>query len=366
MDTPLLHNGFSDKLIAEQIIKRIRNLRERIPGTDPVPLMEVCGTHTHVLGKSGIRELLGDVAEYRSGPGCPVCVTDLADLDALIRFSLLEKVVLIIFGDLLRVPGTGGSLQEQRAKGADIRLVYSALDALEIAEQNHNNQVVFVGAGFETTAPGTALLIMEAKAAGLKNFSVISLHKLMPPVLRSLLTSGPCKISGLILPGHVSAITGRQAFDFLASELGYPAVVSGFEPLDVLHTTAMLFKMLADKECLVANGYTRVVSEQGNAVALSYIEEVFEPEAALWRGFGCIEGSGLGIRSRYADFDAHRRFGLTRVYPVEHHQGECRCSEILRGDITPPECPLFGLKCTPDHPQGACMVSGEGACSSYF
>ncbi|HHX87555.1 MAG TPA: hydrogenase formation protein HypD, partial [Firmicutes bacterium] len=293
-------------------------------------------------------------------------VTDPADLDMLVRFSLQEKVVLVLFGDLLRVPATGGSLLEQRAKGARISLVYSALDAIEIARQNREQQVVFVGTGFETTAPGTALLIMEAKSGGLKNFSVISLHKLMPPVLRVVLTSGLCRIGGLILPGHVSAITGRLAFDFLASELGYPSVIAGFEPLDVLHATALLMEMAAGKQCAVVNGYPRVVSEQGNTVARRVVREVFAPEAALWRGFGYIEESGLQIKPTYADFDAKKRFGLTPDFSPGGYRDECRCSEVLRGEITPIDCLLFGRKCTPDHPQGACMVSAEGVCSSYL
>lgn len=366
MGSSIIVSGFSDPGLAGQVVRRIRSLRKRIPGSSPYPLMEVCGTHSQVLGKSGIRDLLKDTVEYRSGPGCPVCVTDPADLDALIRFSLQEKVVLVLFGDLLRVPGTEGSLLEQRAKGARISLVYSALDALEIARQNQDQQVVFVGTGFETTAPGTALLIMEAKTGGLKNFSVISLHKLMPPVLKVLLASGFCRIGGLILPGHVSAVTGRQAFDFLAHELGYPSVIAGFEPLDVLHATALLLEMAAGKQPAVVNGYPRVVSEQGNIVARQAMEEVFAPEAALWRGFGYIEGSGLKIKPAYADFNAKQRFGLTTSCAPGGDRDECRCSEVLRGEIAPPGCPLFGRTCTPDHPQGACMVSAEGTCSSYF
>lgn len=357
---------FSDPVLAEKVISRIRDLRKNIPGTDPFPLMEVCGTHSHVLGKSGIRDLLKDAVEYRSGPGCPVCVTDPADLDTLIRFSLREKVRLVMFGDLLRVPGTQGSLMEQRARGAVITLVYSPLDALELARENPDQQVVFVGSGFETTAPGTALLIMEAKAEGLGNLSVFSLHKLMPPVLRVLLESGFCRIGGLILPGHVSVITGRRVFDFLGSELGYPSVIAGFEPLDLLHATAKLLEMAAGKQQQVVNGYPRVVGEEGNIVARRIMDEIFVPEPALWRGLGCIGGSGLGIRPALAGFDARRRFDLNESPISEDDRGGCRCSEVLRGEITPPDCPLFGKTCTPDHPQGACMVSSEGACSSYF
>jgi hydrogenase expression/formation protein HypD len=328
--------------------------------------MEVCGTHTHVLGKSGLRELLSDKVEFRSGPGCPVCVTDSADLDMLIRLSLQEKILLAVYGDLLRVPGTEGSLLEQKAMGARVSLVYSALDALTLARQNENRQVVFAATGFETTAPGTALLILEAEAAGLKNLSVISLHKLMPPALRLLLSAGRCRIEGLILPGHVSAVTGRRAFDFLASELCCPAVVAGFEPLDVLHATALLLEMAAAGRCAVLNAYTRVVGEEGNTAALEAMAEVFAPEAALWRGLGEIEASGLGIKPRYAAFDAKKRFGLVPNRAAGGSREACRCGEVLRGAIRPPECALFGVKCTPDRPQGACMVSSEGACASYF
>ena len=352
MDNLLLAENFSDPGLAGQAIARIRELRKKIPGSEPVPLMEVCGTHSHVLGKSGLRGLLKETVEYRSGPGCPVCVTDPADLDLLINFSRQERVRLVMFGDMLRVPGTEGSLQEQRARGARITLVYSALDALALAGENREEQVVFVGTGFETTAPGTALLLMEAKSSGLKNFSVISLHKLMPPVLRALLVPGDCRISGLILPGHVCAVTGRPAFDFLGSELGYPSVIAGFEPLDVLHATALLMKMAAGKEGEVVNGYPRVVKEDGNREARRAMEEVFIPEAALWRGFGSIEGSGLGIRPAYADLDARKRFGLAPApgAPASDQEG-CCCSEVLRGKITPAECPLFSRTCTPEQRQ---------------
>ncbi len=363
---PGAFDRFTDPGLAGRIIGRIRELHRKIPGSNPVPLMEVCGTHSHLLGKSGIRDLLADVVEYRSGPGCPVCVTALNDLDALIDFSLRENIILVIFGDLLKVPGTRGSLQEQKARGARIKLVYSILDVLELARQNRNAEVVFVGAGFETTAPGTALLIKEARAAALKNLSVFSLHKLMPPVLRQLLGSGRSDIRGLILPGHVAAVTGRRVFDFIASELGCPAVVAGFEPLDVLHATALLLEMAAGRSPAVINGYPRVVSETGNTAALAAINGVFTPVEANWRGFGCIEGSGLGIKEEYSEFDASRRFGITPLDSAAPWQSKCRCSEILRGELAPRDCPLFGTGCTPDHPQGACMVSGEGACSSYF
>ncbi|HPU00524.1 MAG TPA: hydrogenase formation protein HypD [Bacillota bacterium] len=366
MDSPLPVNSFSDKRLAAQAMRRIRSLRRRLPGDDPVPIMEVCGTHSHVLGKTGLRELLGDAVEYRSGPGCPVCVTDPTDLDMLVRFALQEKVLVAAYGDLLRVPGTEGSLLEQKARGARVSLVYSALDVLELARQNEKQQVVFAATGFETTAPGTALLILEAKAAGLKNLSVLSLHKLMPPALRQLLSAGRGRIEGLILPGHVSAVTGRRAFDFLASELGCRAVVAGFEPLDVLHATALLLEMAAAGRCAVANAYRRVVSEEGNTAAKEAMAEVFAPEAALWRGLGEIEDSGLGIKPGYAAFDAKRRFGLEPGRAPGGGRETCRCGEVLRGAIRPPECPLFGTKCTPAHPQGVCMVSTEGACASYF
>jgi hydrogenase expression/formation protein HypD len=366
MGSPLPVNSFSNRLLAAEAMRRIRLLAQRVPGAAPVPVMEVCGTHTHVLAKSGFRELLSDAVEYRSGPGCPVCVTDPADLDMLLRFSLQEKVVLAVYGDLLRVPGTEGSLLEQKARGAQVSLVYSALDVLTLARQNAKYQVVFAATGFETTAPGTALLILEAASAGLKNLSVISLHKLMPPALKLLLPAGRCRIEGLILPGHVSAVTGRRAFDFLASELGCPAVVAGFEPLDVLHATALLLEMAAAGRCAVLNAYTRVVGEKGNIAALEAMAEVFAPEAALWRGFGEIEGSGLGIKPRYAAFDARKRFGLVPSRAPGGCREACRCGEVLRGAIRPPECDLFGVTCTPERPQGACMVSSEGACASYF
>lgn len=329
-----------------------------------VVLMEVCGTHTVAISRSGMRAALASCLELKSGPGCPVCVTDYADIDAMIALARLPEVTVATFGDMLRVPGSHGSLEEERARGARVQVFYSPLDTVAWAAVHPERQVVFLGVGFETTAPGVALALEAARQRGLPNFSLFSSHKLVPPVMRALVEDPHLAVDGFILPGHVSVITGRQAFDFLAAEYGKPAAVAGFEPVDILAAVGELLKQLASGRAAVANTYTRVVREDGNPVAREVLGRYFEPDAASWRGIGNVPASGLALRPEYGAWDARRRFPV-EVPPPRIPPG-CRCGELLKGYIIPPDCRLFGRACTPEHPVGPCMVSSEGACAAYY
>ena len=340
-------------------LKRIESLVDR-----PINLMEVCGTHTVSVSRFGIRSAMPESLTLLSGPGCPVCVTSQEDIDKAMAFASIPGVILTTFGDMMKVPGTHGSLSLMKARGHDIRICYSTLDALKIAEENSDRQVVFYGVGFETTAPTVALAIIEAKKRGIMNFSVFSAHKTVPMALRALLDSGEVRIDGFILPGHVSIVTGTRVYEFLASEYHVPGVVTGFEPLDVLLGISMLVEQVVKGEARIENEYTRIVTEDGNRLAQQAIEEVFEPSDAYWRGIGVIPGSGLSIRSEYADFDASSRFDI-RVEDSREPRG-CSCGDVLRGVKLPFDCRLFGKSCTPEHPIGPCMVSSEGACAAYY
>jgi hydrogenase expression/formation protein HypD len=299
-----------------------------------------------------------------SGPGCPVCVTANGDLDKAIGLALLPSVTLCTFGDMLKVPGSYSSLQRARAQGADVRVVYSPLDALHLAEQHPERHVVFYGVGFETTAPTVAASIMEARRRGLSNYSVASVHKVVPPALRVLLQASEVHIDGFLMPGHVSAVIGSQPYEFIAREFGIPCVVGGFEPLDILQALDMLLAQIAAHQARVEIAYTRAVRPQGNPSALKVMAEAFVPVDAAWRGIGIIPGSGLALRPGLADYDALVRFPLDLPPPRENTS--CRCGEVLRGVLRPPQCPLFGTACTPENPVGPCMVSFEGTCGAWY
>ena len=294
-----------------------------------------------------------------SGPGCPVCVTAMHDLDAVIALCGVPEVTVATFGDLIRVPASGTSLAAARAAGSDVRVVYSARDAVELAAARPAREVVFVGIGFETTAPTTAASVLEARRRGVRNFSVLAVHKTMPPALRALLDLGETPITGFLLPGHVSVITGSDCFDFLAADYGVAGVVAGFEPGDILEALLMLARQTAPA---VENQYTRAVRPQGNTVAQELMRRVYEPRDADWRGLGVIPGSGLGLRAEFAEYDAALRFPVDAGETLE--PAGCRCGEVLRGVTDPADCPLFGRRCTPQGPVGACMVSSEGACAA--
>jgi len=347
------------------MLHRVRDTAARVTKMlgRPVLLMEVCGTHTMVFSRTGLRGLLADLVELRSGPGCPVCVTSAADIEALMALARLPGVILASFGDMVRVPGATGSMESERARGADVRIVYSPADAVNLARVNPGREMVFAGVGFETTAPMVAAAIMQARSQQLHNFSVYSLHKLVPPVMRALLESGDVSVDGFILPGHVCTVTGGRAFDFIGDDYGIPAVVTGFTLVDVLDALNELLNQVLIGSASVTNSYRWVVRNEGNRQAREIIKTCFYPVEASWRGLGNIPSSGLAVREEFAEFDAGLKFAVD-VPPTEEAPG-CRCGDLLRGKITPPECKLFNRKCTPVHPIGPCMVSTEGACAAY-
>lgn len=326
-------------------------------------LMEFCGGHTVTIFRYGIRQVLPSTINMVSGPGCPICVTANADLDKAIALARIPGVIITTFGDMMRVPGSYSTLQEAKGGGADVRMVYSTMDALQIAAENPGKSVVFLGIGFETTAPTSAASIIQAEERGLGNYFVLSLHKLCPPVIRALLDSGEVKLNGLICPGHVSAITGSGVWEFIAREYGIPCVISGFEPLDILQAIAMLVTQIEKKEARLEIAYQRAVRPEGNLQAQNLLAQVFEPVLADWRAMGAVPNSGLKIRKNYNKYDAEVKFEITVSPPVE--PCGCLCGDILRGVKTPTDCPLFGVVCTPQSPVGPCMVSSEGTCSAY-
>lgn len=350
---------FRDPALARRLLDRIRARSKR-----PVRLMEFCGGHTHAILRYGLRSLLPPTVELRSGPGCPVCVTSNGDLDRSVALARQPDLILTTFGDMVRVPGSRESLQDARADGADVRLVYSTMDALQIARDNPTRSVVFLGVGFETTAPTIAASILQAAAEGLDNFSVLSLHKLTPPATRAILDAGETALDGIIGPGHVTTIIGAAGWAFLPSDYGVPLAVAGFEPLDILRAVADLVDMIEDGRPAVRNSYSRSVTEQGNPTALAIMERVFEICAADWRGLGSVPDSGLRVRQAFAQFDTSLLFDVDPG-PTRQHKG-CMCGDVLRGVLLPPECPLFAQACTPARPFGPCMVSAEGACAAYY
>lgn len=336
----------------------------RLAGSRSIRLMEVCGTHTVAIFKAGIRQLLPVNVELVSGPGCPVCVTPNEYLDTAIAYSKQPEVIIATFGDMLKVPGSSSSLAEQKAAGADIRIVYSPLDSLEIAKENPDKQVIFLAVGFETTAPLAAASILMAEESGIKNFHVLSAHKLVPPALRALLMAKDSHVDGFLLPGHVSAMIGVGPYEFLTDEFNMPAVVAGFEPLDILQSIYMLVKQIQENAPALENQYRRIVSPVGNQVACKTLYRVYQEADAVWRGIGNMEGSGLVLRDNYLAFDAMANIPVT-VEATKEHAG-CRCGQVLRGTILPTACSLFGKTCRPEHPVGSCMVSVEGTCAAWY
>lgn len=341
----------------------IEGLRKKIlsSGTK-LKVMEVCGTHTMVIGKTGLRSLLSPHVEMLSGPGCPVCVTDDRDIDRSIATAMISDVILATFGDMVAVPGSSFSLADAKARGGRVEVVYSPLDALRIAEENSGKRVVLLAVGFETTAPTVAATVIQAKKKRVQNFYILSLLKLIPPALKALASMETFSVDGLILPGHVSAIIGSKPYEFLASEFGIPCVIAGFEPSDIVHAIYRIF-LMRQGEPAVEIGYSRAVKPDGNQRAIMTIEKVFKPVNARWRGISEIPLSGLALRDEYSDFDAST---WEVEYPEAREKKGCRCGDVLCGLIVPTECPLFGASCTPETPVGPCMVSSEGTCASYY
>ena len=330
----------------------------------PLRLMEVCGTHTVAIFRHGIRDLLPREIKLLSGPGCPVCVTSVRDVDTIIALAKQKDIVITTFGDMMRVPGDKGSLFDAKAEGCDIRIVYSPLDALKLAEINRKKIIVFFASGFETTSPLVAGTLAEADSRKIDNFAIYSVHKTVPPALKGLLDDPDVRIDGFILPGHVTTIIGLRPYDFLARDYQKPAVVTGFDAPDILRGILMLARQIVQGKAFVENEYAKVVKNDGNPRAVSLIHKFFEAEDAYWRGIGMISSSGLRLRDEYRHRD------IMRVAPVTvadgHEPKACSCGDVLKGIKIPADCTLFGRACTPEKPIGACMVSAEGSCAAYY
>lgn len=346
----------------EHHIKEIKKAAAAIDRS--IRLMEVCGTHTVSIFRAGIRQILPSNVALVSGPGCPVCVTDDNYIDKAIAYALEPNNIIATFGDMLKVPGSRSSLALAQAEGADVRIVYSPLDAVDIAHDNPARRVIFLAVGFETTAPTAAAAVLTAQSMRLKNFYALSAHKLVPPIMRALLDSDDIKVDGFLLPGHVAVVIGADAFNFLATDYKISGVVAGFEPEEILRALARLLRSIAEHRAEVVNEYSSVVRSEGNPAAQSILDQVYEVCDADWRGIGRIARSGLKMRDEFADFD------IERVAPIEIEPSKkntaCRCGEVLRGAIEPTECPLFGKKCEPLNPIGPCMVSVEGVCAAWY
>jgi hydrogenase expression/formation protein HypD len=326
--------------------------------------MEVCGGQTHAIVKFGIDELLPKQITLIHGPGCPVCVTPLEMIDKAIEIAARPGIIFTSFGDMLRVPGSTTDLLSVKAKGGDVRIVYSPLDAVKLAEQNPDKEVVFFGVGFETTAPATAMAIYQAAHKGLRNFSMLISHVLVPPAIEALMSSPNCRVQGFLAAGHVCAVMGYEEYPPIAAKYHVPIVVTGFEPLDIFQGVLMVVQQLESGRAEVENQYARAVRREGNQPAQELIRKVFKVVPRKWRGVGEIPQSGLGLNDAYAAFDAEKKFNL-----VDHHvdePAECLSGLVLQGQIKPHECPAFGTRCTPEHPLGATMVSSEGACAAYY
>ncbi|MHB9095099.1 MAG: hydrogenase formation protein HypD [Eubacteriales bacterium] len=350
---------YRDGALARDILRKIEGLSKK-----PVKLMEVCGTHTVAIFRHGIREVLPGNIALISGPGCPVCVTPNRHIDEAIELCRRRDVILTTFGDMMKVPGSNSSLAAEKAGGASVRIVYSTMDALDIARMNTDKEVIFFGIGFETTSPTIAAAVLQAEREGLNNFSVVGAQKLIPQAIRALLSDDEIGINGFILPGHVSAIIGVSPYEFIAGEFGIPAVVIGFEPVDILQGIYMLIKQIEEGAAKIEIQYNRGVPPAGNPHAMALLFKVFEVSDAIWRGIGTIPGTGLKLRKEYQKFDAVKKFGI-KINDDREHPG-CKCGDVLRGLKTPLECGLFGKACLPEHPVGACMVSVEGTCSAYY
>ena len=329
-------------------------------------LMEVCGTHTMAIAKSGIRSMLPEKVKLLSGPGCPVCVTPPQVIDAVLDLAMRPEITIATYGDMVRVPGSrpGDSLQRRRALGAKLLVVYSPVDAVEYAKENPDREVVFLGVGFETTAPGTAAAVLTAKEEKVKNFSVLSMLKTVEPALRALMKTENFQVQGFLCPGHVGTIIGEKGFAFLPEEYRMPAVIAGFEPEDILLSIYLLLRQIAEGRPRVENQYKRAVSPTGNVLAQNMIDRCLEPRADLWRGLGRIENSGLGFQAEFSDYDAEKKFSIQ--YGEETGPTACRCGDVICGRISPAQCPMFGKRCTPEDPVGPCMVSSEGACAAAY
>jgi hydrogenase expression/formation protein HypD len=350
---------YRDGELAQKLAREIHRIT-----TKSWTIMEVCGGQTHAIVKFGIDELLPKQITLIHGPGCPVCVTPLEMIEKALEIAARPGVIFTSFGDMLRVPGSTTDLLSVKAKGGDVRIIYSPLDAVKLAEQNPDKEVVFFGVGFETTAPATAMAVFQTAQKGLRNFSLLVSHVLVPPAIDALMASSDCRVQAFLAAGHVCAVMGYEEYPPLAAKYRVPIVVTGFEPLDILHGILMVVQQLEAGRAEVENQYARSVRREGNQPAQELIRKVFKVVPRQWRGVGEIPDSGLGLADEYATYDAERKFGVADRWVAE--PADCIAGQILQGLKKPPECPAFGGKCTPEHPLGATMVSSEGACAAYY
>jgi len=358
---------FRDPLKAQFLLAEIRELVARIQvgRSRPLYIMEVCGGHTHAIFRYGLETMLPDEIELIHGPGCPVCVLPMGRVDDCVALAEMPGMIFTTFGDAMRVPGSKKSLLQAKAEGADVRMVYSPLDSLQIAKNNPDKQIVFFALGFETTMPSTALTVLRAEKEGIKNFSLFCNHITIIPTIKAILDSPDLQLDGFLGPGHVSMVIGNSSYRFIAEHYKRPLVVAGFEPLDILHAIWMVLKQIDEGRTEIENQYNRVVPDGGNKVALDAIGRVFElREFFEWRGLGSIDHSGVRMRESYARFDAERKFSVPALKIADPKS--CQCGEVLKGVIKPWDCKVFGGACTPETPLGALMVSSEGACAAYY
>jgi len=358
---------FRDPAKAKVLVSEIRRLAAPLAAARgrPLQVMEVCGGHTHTIFRYGLKAMLpAESIEFVHGPGCPVCVLPMGRVDDCLALAEDPKVIFTTFGDAMRVPGSRGSLLQAKARGADVRMVYSPLDALQIARANSQREVVFFALGFETTMPSTALTVLQAKRDGIDNFSLFCNHITIIPTIKAILDSPELTLDGFLGPGHVSMVIGNRPYDFIARHYRRPIVVAGFEPLDVLQSLWMVMRQITEGRCEVENQYKRIVPEDGNEQALAAVAAVFElREFFEWRGLGSIDHSGVRMRREFSQFDAERKFAVPNLKIADPKS--CQCGEVLKGVIKPHQCKVFGTACTPERPLGALMVSSEGACAAY-
>jgi len=344
----------------EVLLERIETVRER-----PLQIMEFCGGHTHTIFRYGLEQMLPEGIELVHGPGCPVCVLPMGRVDDCVALARRPEVIFTTFGDAMRVPGSKKSLLQAKADGADIRMVYSPLDALALARKHPEREVIFFALGFETTMPSTALTVLQAEREGIDNFSLFCNHITTVPTIKAILDSPDMQLDGFLAPGHVSMVVGERPFHFVARDYGKPIVITGFEPLDILQSLWMVVRQIAEGRCEVENQYARIVPEGGNRTGLDAVARVFElREFFEWRGLGSIDHSGVRMREAYARFDAERKFAVPNIKIADPKS--CQCGEVLKGVIRPWECKVYGSQCTPETPMGALMVSSEGACAAYY
>ncbi|MFI3271209.1 MAG: hydrogenase formation protein HypD [Pseudomonadota bacterium] len=356
--------SFRDPKLCRSLLEKLHKELSS-PDAAPLAFMEVCGTHTVSIFQSGLRPLLPASVRHLSGPGCPVCVTHESEVAAYLELASRDNVIIATFGDLMRVPGPHGqNLKLAQAQGSRIEIVYSAFDALKLATDNPTEHVVFLGVGFETTAPTIAATVQVAKAQGINNFSVLSFHKLVPPALTALLTDPECAVDAFLLPGHVSTILGIDPYRFVADTYNTPGIIAGFDPVDILQALLLMVEQRKSGKAAIVNAYSRAVDDAGNPKARAIMDDVFHVSDALWRGLGLLPNSGLVFNDAYSHYDAMERLKLT--LPTITKPTPCKCGDVLKGKITPDQCPLFAKACTPANPVGPCMVSTEGSCAAYF